>query len=99
EDDFAHRHAGAGYSRAVLLKPGAIEISRVPPGNMRKSVTGHSAEPKNNSAVLQGPVRIPEPRADRSHFFPGSMADHFREPSRFVDLGVVVQEQQDVAPA
>src|SRR4051812_39774940 len=66
------------------------------PRNIWEGVTRHSAEPKNNSAVLQGAVRIPKPRANRSDFLSRGMTHHFREPSRFVDLGVVVQEQQNV---
>src|ERR1044071_7079757 len=98
ENSFADRHAGASHGRAILLEPGAIEISRMPARNMRERVPGHSAETKNNSAVLQGPVRIPEPRPDGADFFPGGMTDHFREPARIVDFGVVIQQDQDVSP-
>src|SRR5687768_1253611 len=98
ENRFAQDHACSGHGRAILLKHGTIEVAGMPPWNMRKGVAGYASQPENDSAMLQRPVGIPKPRAYRADLRLESVADHFGEPAGIVDLGIVVEKDEKVAP-
>ena len=97
ENGFAQNHARPGYGRTILLEEGAVEISGMAARNVRKRMTGHTAQAENHATVLESSVRIPKPRADRADSQSRRVTDHFREPAWIVDLGVVIQEHEDLA--
>ena len=50
----------------------------------------------NDSRVLDPPVGKKEPRSNRSDALEPGPADHLAEPAGIDDLGVIVEEQQEV---
>ena len=92
-----HHQAGRGHSRQLLRHEGPVVISGLTAGKALEAVIGQAAHADKDAGVLNGVVRIQEPRSHHSHIRFLTVPQHFREQIRRLELHVVVHKQQVVA--
>src|SRR5947208_178607 len=92
EDFAAHHQAGSGYSAKILRQVLAGEVTRFMASNT-VNVTGDTANSENDTAVLKGPVRIPESCTHDSYLWPGNLRHEFAQTIHVHDFNIVVEKE------
>src|SRR2546430_7304558 len=93
----ADREARAGQGEDVAVPAGVPEQAVTARPHALEHVVGETAEAEDDAGVLDLAVRAGELQSGNADLGPGGPGDQLGHPGRVEDLGVVVQEDQDVA--
>src|SRR6476620_1200065 len=94
-EDFApHHQAGGGNSAKILRQVLAGEVTGFMASNT-VNVTGDTAHSENDTAVLKGPVRIPESCARNPYLWPRNLRHEFAHTIRVHDFNIIVEKEKD----
>src|SRR5271157_320819 len=93
-----NRHARAGNSRERSRYAKLIQIPSFKLADKSLYVYDRAIRSQNHSSVLEPSIGIQKLRSDCTHFRPYDVRYHLAEPVRRNYLGIVVEEQQDLAP-
>src|SRR5436305_8853259 len=94
EDFSPHHQAGGGNSAKILRQVLAGEVTRFMASDT-VDMTGDTAYSENDTAVLKGPVGIPQSCARNSNLWPGNLRHQFAQTIRVHDFNIVVEKEKD----
>ena len=96
EERAADSDAGAGEGGGFARDAGEAEIAGGVGGQADEAVAGDAADTEHDAGMLDGAVRVEQLGADDADAGGSGPAGHRLEPAGLDDLGVVIEEKQDV---
>src|SRR5205085_3622277 len=94
-EDFApHHQAGGGNSAKILRQMLASEVTGFMASNT-VNVTSDATNSENDTAVLKGPVRIPQSCAHDADPWAGNLRHKFAQTIRVHDFNIIVEKEKD----
>src|SRR5438477_12434279 len=94
EDFSPHHQAGGGNSAKILRQVMEGEVTRFMASDT-VDMTGDTAYSENDTAVLKGPVGIPQSCARDSNLRPRNLRHEFAQTIRVHDFNIIVEKEKD----